>query len=585
MIDPIVSLAHSMVSSKGAYALLLGSGVSRAASIPTGWEIVLDLIKKYARMKGADPGDDPAGWYLNEFGSEPDYSQILEGLAPSREDRQQLLRGYFERTPDSDPLDRTPTKAHRAIADLARRGVVRVILTTNFDQLLEHALNDDGVVPVVISTADSAEGALPLTHQKTCVIKLHGDYLDPRIKNSPSELASYDARMQSLLDRVLDEFGLVICGWSGQWDTALVEAFQRCKNRRFSTYWARRGLLRPEAATLLNLRGGIEVSAPDADHFFCKLQEAIASLEDLNADHHLNASIAAATSKRYLSDFKYRINLSDLIDTEALRAVDKSDAVYDRFGKDWQGSGGFSAFADCLNASLEVFQSIGVQISRWGDFAAMRKIGEVVGDLGSDKDQYNHPRNSFEDCLKVLPAAISFYLFGVTAVAADNLDTLSALMNITRRRTIHRPAGEQFIAYMPWHDLRERGRQFLNSSSAFSFQKWLLNLIRPHFMPMFRDERRYTDAFVTFEMILSLAYFGRKNPLPVGERPARIPGLFSQLDSWNENFPPRKLVDTRFDYLSDLARRGTFGVPEERLGELCEAFVAKSLEDAERYFM
>jgi hypothetical protein len=39
-------LAFSVYESKGVYALLLGSGLSRAANIPTGWEITLDLIRR-----------------------------------------------------------------------------------------------------------------------------------------------------------------------------------------------------------------------------------------------------------------------------------------------------------------------------------------------------------------------------------------------------------------------------------------------------------------------------------------------------------------------------------------------------------
>jgi len=46
MIDPIISLAFSLHSTKGVYALLIGSGISRAAGIPTGREIVQDLILK-----------------------------------------------------------------------------------------------------------------------------------------------------------------------------------------------------------------------------------------------------------------------------------------------------------------------------------------------------------------------------------------------------------------------------------------------------------------------------------------------------------------------------------------------------------
>ena len=52
MIDPIHSLAFSMQANSGVYAGLVGSGVSRAAKIPTDWEITLDLIRKLANIKG-----------------------------------------------------------------------------------------------------------------------------------------------------------------------------------------------------------------------------------------------------------------------------------------------------------------------------------------------------------------------------------------------------------------------------------------------------------------------------------------------------------------------------------------------------
>jgi hypothetical protein len=45
-------LAIAMHHGPGVYALLLGSGVSRAASIPTGWEVVGDMIRKVAQVRG-----------------------------------------------------------------------------------------------------------------------------------------------------------------------------------------------------------------------------------------------------------------------------------------------------------------------------------------------------------------------------------------------------------------------------------------------------------------------------------------------------------------------------------------------------
>jgi len=60
MIDPILSLAVSVYHNKGVYSLLLGSGISRSAGIPTGWEIVLDLIRQVAHLRKESCEPEPA---------------------------------------------------------------------------------------------------------------------------------------------------------------------------------------------------------------------------------------------------------------------------------------------------------------------------------------------------------------------------------------------------------------------------------------------------------------------------------------------------------------------------------------------
>ena len=60
MIDPIDSLAFSIQANRGVYALLIGSGVSQAAQIPTSWAITLDLIRKLAAASGVRLGLDMA---------------------------------------------------------------------------------------------------------------------------------------------------------------------------------------------------------------------------------------------------------------------------------------------------------------------------------------------------------------------------------------------------------------------------------------------------------------------------------------------------------------------------------------------
>src|SRR5258707_8979262 len=208
MIDPLIALAFCVYSSKGAYTLLLGSGASRAAGIPTGWEVVLDLVRKLAKLENEDCGPDADAWFRRKHGVEPDYSKLLDGIAKTHAERQQLLRSYFEPSEEERSQGlKVPTEAHKAIAKLVAGGYLRVIVTTNFDRLMEKALEESGIAPTVISTPDQMVGALPLAHSGATVIKLHGDYLDTRILNTPEELASYDGRLERLLDQVVDEYG------------------------------------------------------------------------------------------------------------------------------------------------------------------------------------------------------------------------------------------------------------------------------------------------------------------------------------------------------------------------------------------
>jgi hypothetical protein len=54
MNDLELVIAHNIYSNKGAYALFLGSGVSRSAGIPTGWEIIIKLIDRLATLNRQD---------------------------------------------------------------------------------------------------------------------------------------------------------------------------------------------------------------------------------------------------------------------------------------------------------------------------------------------------------------------------------------------------------------------------------------------------------------------------------------------------------------------------------------------------
>ena len=322
MIDRLLSLASTVQSNKGAYAVLAGSGVSRAAGIPTGYEVMLDLIRRIARAEGAHCEPDPEAWFQATYGVSPAYPTLLDALAASDVERQQLLRGYFEPTDEERGRGiKLPTYAHRAIAGLMAQGYVRVVVTTNFDRLFEQALAERGITPTVVSTPDQVEGIQPLPHVRQLLIKVHGDYLDTRMKNTPEELEGFDPRLEALVQRVFEEFGLVICGWSAEYDTALRRSLERCSARWFGVYWATRGKATPTVSRLTEQSRARLITIRDADSFFVQLLDKVVALEEDGAESPQSVEVDVARIKKYLSDERYRIELADLLRGEVKRTI------------------------------------------------------------------------------------------------------------------------------------------------------------------------------------------------------------------------------------------------------------------------
>ena len=131
MVNPLATLSLAVHSNPGRLRRPRRLRVSVGAGVPTGWGVVTDLISKLALLEGVDAGDDLAVWYRDRYGEEPDYSRLLDALAKTPAERGMLMRGYFEPTPEERQRGvKVPSAAHRALAELAAGGYIRVFLTT-----------------------------------------------------------------------------------------------------------------------------------------------------------------------------------------------------------------------------------------------------------------------------------------------------------------------------------------------------------------------------------------------------------------------------------------------------------------------
>jgi hypothetical protein len=444
--DPITQLAFSMFENPGVYAVLLGSGVSRSAGIPTGWEITLELVKRAGIAAGAGDQKDWHQWYVGQRDQQPNYSTLLEELARTPKERQAIIEGFLKPSEDEREQGlKMPTPAHRAVADLVKTGHVRVIITTNFDRLMENALRDVGIEPTVVSSVDGLAGAEPLTHTQCYILKLHGDFKDARILNTDSELGEYPPAFDSLLDRILDEFGLIVAGWSGDWDRALRTAMLRAPNRRYSSYWLTRGQLSERAQELVTHRKANMVVAADADTFFSSLSLKVSTITQSRQSNPASVELTISMAKRFLAKPEYRIQLDDLVVGEVERVTSQ---LSDMYGSDGDATGEFKDWILRYESASESLVRLAGVIGRWGSHHEHQLMIEVIQTLLSKAYARRVGDQNWVE-LKRYPAALVFYGYGLGLTRAGRLSELYGLMEhpVGNRTSVRVPLAEELSPY------------------------------------------------------------------------------------------------------------------------------------------
>lgn len=365
--SPIAALAVNMAVSPGGYAVLIGSGFSRAAGCPSAWDVLVDIA---GRWYAAEQGEPPAAdvdvieWSRQRLEAEPTYSLLLERLFPQREQRQALLASYF--------VGKRPTEAHKVLAGLAQKGLVRVVVTTNFDRLTEAALDEAGVNWSRVTTASEIDTAQPREVAPSYILKLHGDYGSIDIRNTTDEIDALDPRIEEELQAIIRTHGLVVSGYAGS-DPAVARNLSTIRPR-LGLYWSIRGAPTASQADIAAAVDGRFVIAEDADSFFRDLLRRV------------NALTAAPAARTPVDLYRTTVNLLRMGDQVGLREVIKENGagVIDSFegwresaaraNVDWRFSPTWGLaewqpridrFVDELGPLVEALLSIGLALAEY----------------------------------------------------------------------------------------------------------------------------------------------------------------------------------------------------------------------------
>ena len=382
----------------------------------------------------------------------------------------------------------------------------------NFDRLLETALDGADVNPVVLSRPDQVEGALPLIHTHCCVVKLHGDYRDPEIRNTRAELEAYDERFDRLLDRVFDEFGLVVCGWSAAWDLALRDALSRARSRRFTTFWASQRDGEEHAQQLIDHAERIRIT--DADDFFRGLHERVESLHEFARPHPVSTEVAVASLRRYLSDSRYRIRLSELVEGVVEQVVDavSGEAFGDRPRPD---SASVTARVRRYEAACSTLLALAPVAGFWCEQQYTHLWQRVLARLAT-----TGIGEGFEHWIGLsrYPAALLLYALGLGAVAAaDGLSFLRSLLetSIEEQHRQDRAAGDVLPPLRMFDGNATLMRDLEGMDDRYApLNDWMHTALRPHVARVIAEDFQYTLVWDRLEILIALSYLHRHSADP-----------------------------------------------------------------------
>lgn len=189
------------------FCFVLGSGASKESGIPTGGELVniwdRELTERNAEVHEKWKSDNE----ITEENKASFYSRFYRrryGRNPS--DGKNFLEKNMEGV--------LPNMGHFYLAYLLSRTKNRIVITTNFDRLVENAINDfTSSIPLVIGH-DTLTNFMEAEQERPVVLKIHNDLLfDP--KNTEEETEKLSEGWRKALDRVFQEYSPVFLGYGG----------------------------------------------------------------------------------------------------------------------------------------------------------------------------------------------------------------------------------------------------------------------------------------------------------------------------------------------------------------------------------
>jgi len=274
-LNNIIPLSYNIADGKRRYVLFCGAGISRDAGIPTGWDILLETLKKIRNQEeseGKEYSKEEMEKFCEKKFKDSAYSEVLESLFPSIEEQREFLKEQFQ--------DISFGKTHKLIAEWVKKGFIRFIVTTNFDSLLEQALDDAGLRGrySVISSGEQVLTSKPWNNVEICrIYKIHGTIEQGKIRNTRKDLIEIDKDLEKDFLDVIERHGVIVLGYAGNdEDKAVMNTLNNRRFKGYTLYWTIHKNCNDKVKQLIEKQDGRFLEITGASDF---LEEVISRVE------------------------------------------------------------------------------------------------------------------------------------------------------------------------------------------------------------------------------------------------------------------------------------------------------------------
>lgn len=207
------------VLSNQSFDLFLGAGASISSGIHSGsdlvWQFKRELLsvsgkingKKFQNLKIESNKKIIQSYFAEEDAKVSNaYSYYFEKCYPDPLVRQEFLSKLVR--------DKKPSIGFMCLSALVEGKKVNTVWTTNFDDLIERAINKMDISCQIVSP-DNAEKVKNFRNDIPTVVKLHGDFRYDALQNTDAELQQLEENLHNYFIQASTQRGLLVVGYSG----------------------------------------------------------------------------------------------------------------------------------------------------------------------------------------------------------------------------------------------------------------------------------------------------------------------------------------------------------------------------------